>query len=322
MRKLRDRISQRAATGSALTASIAVVFLLLPESLFGQTGMLPPGLDLSDTQLIARGSALFAQNCSVGYCHGAAGKAGRGPRLRGRDWDKSYLFKVTFEGSPNSSMPGWKDRLSDTEIAAVVAYILTLSKLTSDNAEPTVSTVTAAESASVAKAPASGRELASAGGSLLGDPEKGRALFFDSSNEWHCSGCHKVGSAGASVGPDLNAVQLRAARDLFVDIVLPSARLAPERPLVCITTKNGERIQAVKSEETLSHLKFFDIGSLPAVLRNLPKDQIQTLEVQNRSAMPSNYAETYTVKQLLNLIAFLKSGGRPTANPVALSDLQ
>src|SRR5262245_59267694 len=96
----------------AVPAVSSFVFscLVLPLPAAAQTGTLPVGLDLSDPQVIAQGSTLFAQSCSVGYCHGVAGKAGRGPRLRGREWDKNYLFKVTFGGIPNSSMPAWKDR--------------------------------------------------------------------------------------------------------------------------------------------------------------------------------------------------------------------
>src|SRR5207247_142081 len=41
---------------------------------------------------VAAGEKIFALQCSVGYCHGAAGAAARGPRLRGRTFDKNYLY--------------------------------------------------------------------------------------------------------------------------------------------------------------------------------------------------------------------------------------
>ena len=82
------------------------------------------------------GERIFAQSCSVGYCHGAAGSAGRGPRLRGRKLERSYVEKVTRDGIPDSAMPGWKGRLSDREIAAVVDYIMGLASA-SDLVPPT-----------------------------------------------------------------------------------------------------------------------------------------------------------------------------------------
>ena len=113
----------------------------------------------------------------------------------------------------------------------------------------------------------------------------------------------------------------KAVKELFIDIVLPSAHLSSERPFLHITTKTGEQIQAVKSEESATHLKIYDIESLPAVLRTLSKDQIQKLDIQNRSAMPAKYGEMYTVKQLLDIIAFLKAGGG-SAQAVSLNDLR
>ena len=300
---------------------LGFVSTFLALSAFAQTGTFPAGIDLSDSQLIARGSALFAQNCSVGYCHGVAGKAGRGPRLRGREWDKNYLFKVTFDGIPNSSMPAWKDRLTQADISAVVAYILTLSKLTSDTAEPSVpETRPASEPAPSEVSPATPESNAVVG-SVYGDAEKGRALFFDSSNDQHCAACHRIGGSGGSVGPELSGVRSTAVKDLFMEIVLPSLRLPSDRPLLSIMTKSGEQIRGVKTEESSGQIKLYDIGSLPPVLRNLPKDQIQKLEIQNRSAMPANYGEVYTVKQLLDIIAFLKAGSG-NQERVSLNDLR
>src|SRR2546423_1351867 len=88
-----------------------------------------------ETPGIARGEKIFAQSWSVGYCHGVAGAAGRGPRLRGRTFSKDYLLNVTREGIPTSAMPAWKGRLKDDEIHAVVEYVASLSSAT-DPAPP------------------------------------------------------------------------------------------------------------------------------------------------------------------------------------------
>jgi putative heme-binding domain-containing protein len=220
-------------------------------------------------------------------------------------------------------MPAWKGRLTEAEIGAVVAYVLTLSKLTSDSAEAPVPTGPVASSrAAASDAPPTKPESPPVVGSFFGNAEKGKALFFDSSNDWHCGACHKIGGAGASVGPELNGVRSKTTKDLFIDIVLPSAHLSPDWLFLSITTKSGERIQGVKSEESSTHIKLYDIGSLPAVLRNLPKEQIQKLDVQSRSAMPAKYGEMYTVKQLLDIIAFLKSSGNGPVQTVSLNDLR
>ena len=88
-----------------------------------------PSVDLKDPAVVGAGRTLFARSCSVGYCHGAEGRAGGGPRLRGKQWEPGYLFRVTSEGIPRSSMPAWKGKLSQEEIWSVVAYMMSLSGL-------------------------------------------------------------------------------------------------------------------------------------------------------------------------------------------------
>src|ERR1700690_4037163 len=80
------------------------------------------------TEGIADGKKLFATYCSVGYCHGAEGRAGRGPRLRDREWDRAYLFKAIDQGIPNSSMPAWHGKLSHDQERLIIAYIFTIAK--------------------------------------------------------------------------------------------------------------------------------------------------------------------------------------------------
>ena len=311
--RMSKAIKSAVSRPTRIAAAYSVVLLHCCSHVLAQTASLPSSLDLSDPQVIASGATLFGKNCSVGYCHGSAGRAGRGPRLRGREWDKNYLFKVTYDGIPNSSMPAWKSRLTETEIGSIVAYILTLSKLTSDAVDP--AGVPAATSSNPVAQPQASVSASSAvpplpGGTdgLTGDPGQGKALFFDSSNDLNCGICHKVRGGGGEVGPDLSQIHNRPARDILKDIVLPSAALSPSRQLLRIILKTGESIQGIKMEESSSQLKIYDMDSLPPVLRTLSKDQIQAQEAQDRSAMPEKYGEMFTVKQLLDIIAFIRQG--------------
>jgi putative heme-binding domain-containing protein len=301
---------------------LLTVLFLSPSRGLAQAARDSSSIDLSNPLVVAAGEKTFAASCSVGYCHGKAGRAGRGPRLRGKIWEKQYLYDVISKGVPSSSMPAWKDRLAEKEIWEVVAYIMTLSKLTSDSADPPDVTAVATP----AQAPESREKPspplpAQPSASLIGDPERGKSLFFDSSNDLNCGSCHKVRGVGNDVGPDLTRVQQRQARDLLRDIVLPSYAIAPGRELLEITTQSGERIEALKVEENDSQIKVYDVGSLPPVLRTLFKAQIQKREFQKYSGMPEKYGEMYTLKQLLDLIAFLKSGDASAASPVRLQDL-
>src|SRR2546425_1402798 len=296
-----------------------------------QTVQSPSAVNLSDPKVIAAGSTIFAGSCSVGYCHGKEGRAGRGPRLRGKAWDQEYLFNVILEGIPNSSMPAWKNKLSEKEIREVVAYIINLSQLTSDSAKPSAPTATTASSEETSIGTESKRAsqlqkptfdpASSEITAIVGDPEKGKALFFDPNNDFNCGMCHKVQGVGNGVGPDLSTAKEKAARELFKDIVLPSAVISAEQQLLRIRTKSGEQIEALKLAENDVEIQLYDVGSLPPVLRTLPKREIEKRQVADRSAMPGKYSEIYTLKQLLDIIAFLKSGDSPGSTRVSMEDL-
>jgi mono/diheme cytochrome c family protein len=81
-----------------------------------------PSLD--DEAVIQEGAALFTQSCAV-YCHGPKGIGGRGPRLRGRQFDKDYLFNIISNG--RDLMPPFKEVYTREEIWKLVAYVLSLS---------------------------------------------------------------------------------------------------------------------------------------------------------------------------------------------------
>ncbi|MBI5567315.1 MAG: c-type cytochrome [Chloroflexi bacterium] len=78
-------------------------------------------------QLLATGQTLYAQTCS--RCHGADGQGTRrAPALNVQTFfDKvttdAALIQIVTSGVPGTAMPAWGDRLSVSEIEAVVAYV-------------------------------------------------------------------------------------------------------------------------------------------------------------------------------------------------------
>ena len=279
-------------------------------------GAQQPGVDLEDPAVVGAGRILFARSCSVGYCHGAEGRAGGGPRLREKQWEPGYLYRVTAEGIPRSSMPGWKEKLSADEIWSVVAYVMSLSDPEKSGATDAVSAA-ALEPAESAPLPEGGK--ASAG--LAGEPDKGRELFFDAADDLNCAQCHRTRGMGAEVGPDLSGLADRPARQILRDIVLPGARLSSQPVLFELTTVAGERLMVLKAGEQEQRIRFYDVTELPPVRRTLRRDQVASLEPQPGSPMPDTYGQRYTLKQLLDLVSFLKASGPGSSSAVRLEDL-
>ena len=247
-------------------------------------------VDLRDAVFIAAGSESFAKNCAVGYCHGSEGRAGRGPRLRDTVWNTDKLFGVIHDGIPNTTMPPWKDILPEKDIWSVVAYVISIG---------------AAESETAGNV-----ELSASGGAdlLTDEARKGRELFFDLMNEKRCSVCHRLGSTGAAIGPDLAAVRNKSAEQLRRDILEPQAAIAEGFELVTIDTTKGEQIVGLKKEETEEFVRLYDTASIPSPLRTIYKDEISSRGTQKRSSMPAGYGSVYRDDELGAIIAFLKSG--------------
>ena len=88
------------------------------------------GLPVDSNADLARGKAVFAQNCT--QCHGADGKGKRelgAPNLTDAIWLYGPEKTVIVEGLMNGRggvMPAWGGRLDDTTIKALTIYVHTL----------------------------------------------------------------------------------------------------------------------------------------------------------------------------------------------------
>jgi mono/diheme cytochrome c family protein len=200
--------------------------------------ILTPLAALAADSSAGRGEKIFAASCAVGYCHGSAGAAARGPRLRDRKFEAGYLYKVVREGIPSTAMPGWKDRLSDGEVRAVVAYVLSLS---------------GESGAGLPAAPPSSSQAEPGGGA--GRP--GRTAFLE-----HCGSCHTARGAGAAIAGDV------AGRRS-----LPESA----RRVRTVKLKDGETFPALIAAEEPGVVRAYDLTEPPPVKRSLDRSEIASI---------------------------------------------
>jgi cbb3-type cytochrome c oxidase subunit I/cbb3-type cytochrome c oxidase subunit II len=125
----------------------------------------------TDPTLIERGTELFRENCAS--CHGTSGRgdgdgaAGLLPQpanLTMMEYSDGRLSHVLWNGVPGSAMPRW-NRLSETDLKAVAAYVRTIAAASQDGANVNTSLI-----------------------------EQGRDLYRQ-----NCTGCH--GMEGSGNGP-------------------------------------------------------------------------------------------------------------------------
>lgn len=138
---------------------------------------------------------------------------------------------------------------------------------------------------------------------LKGDPEKGKALFFDPESKAPCAKCHIVGDTGGKVGPELTSVA--GTRDLsyIVQSVLePSAEIASGYEPYLVVTKDGEFITGVKKAEDDKSVTMADTEGEE---RKVSKSNIEKMVQQKKSIMPDNLRELLTIDEFHDLLAYL-----------------
>jgi putative heme-binding domain-containing protein len=297
--------------GSKAGVLFLVLVPVLVSAVHGSGSGSQVSVTLTDPQIIAEGAKLFATSCGNAYCHGTGGNGGGAPRLRGKGLEAAYAFKTISTGLPGTSMPGFKSELSEEQVWKVVAFILSDAKVGA-----------ASPADGVKAAPSSALPVKPAGavtGSLVGNAQAGRALFFDSSQPRSCYACHSFNGEGTQIGPDLSAAVSRSPRDLFLSIILMREPMDPKYATIAVLLRNGEKILGVKKEEDAESLRVYDTTALPAVLRTVQRTDVANIEYPDESVMPKDYSSAYTLKQLLDLVTFLKSS--ESKSPVTLRDL-
>lgn len=136
-----------------------------------------------------------------------------------------------------------------------------------------------------------------------GDARHGREIFFGARAA--CSACHRIGTEGASIGPNLSGVgAIRARRDMLEAIVFPSASFARGFEPVAISTKDGKVASGIIGRETASavYLRTTDRAEI-----RIDRSEIEELSPSTVSIMPQGLDKSLTVDELRDLIEFLSA---------------
>jgi len=231
---------------------------------------------------LARGAQVFAQSCAVGYCHGTAGAANRGPRLAGRGFDRAYVDKVIRDGLPGTAMPGFKT-LRPADLNAVIVYVMSISGGGSAGAGAGAAAPIHVPSPEPPRFP--------------GPPQakKGKDLFFDPIRGTRCGTCHAVEDWGAAVGPNLlakappNAAAIRTAG----------------APNVQTAVAGTERFPALVFARKQDTLQVYDLTATPPVLRTFAAAGLK-LEPGSTQFSHGAAIQSYTDADLTDVVAYLK----------------
>ena len=147
-------------------------------------------------------------------------------------------------------------------------------------------------------------QLTQAALSRSGDVQRGRKLFLDAAKT-QCVKCHRIGSDGERIGPELTGLGDRFSRIHIVESILdPSRTVTPGFQTLLVRLSDGQTISGIKIAEDE---KLLTLADQKGEKHALVKADIDQQQPQAKSTMPDNLAQQFTADQFVDLITFLVS---------------
>ncbi|MFO0929737.1 MAG: c-type cytochrome [Gemmataceae bacterium] len=135
--------------------------------------------------------------------------------------------------------------------------------------------------------------------------ERGREAFLAG----QCIKCHRFGEEGGAVGPELTAISARfSRRDILESILEPSKVVSDQYQNIAVTTTDGKTVVGRLVDETDDRIAIQPDPLSPQRVE-IKKSDLETREPSKVSPMPANLADVLTGDEILDLIAYLESGG-------------
>jgi putative heme-binding domain-containing protein len=133
---------------------------------------------------------------------------------------------------------------------------------------------------------------------LTGDPARGRQVFAAS-----CASCHRVGTEGKAIGPDIGDSAMKPSAQLLTDVLDPNRAIDANFVSYTALTQAGLAHQGIISAETDGGIVLLTAdGAAITVLRS----ELESF-TGGKSLMPEGLEQQITVEQMADLLAFLKT---------------
>jgi len=151
--------------------------------------------------------------------------------------------------------------------------------------------------------------------------DRGKDVF----EQAQCAACHKFGNAGGSVGPELTAISARFKRhDILESIIEPSKVISEQFQNTTIKTNDGKLVEGRVVDENDARVVLQPNQLLPEKVE-VKKDNIKSRAPSKLSPMPEGLINNFHQDEILDLLAYLESGGRKDyvsfSNPGKVADV-
>ena len=134
--------------------------------------------------------------------------------------------------------------------------------------------------------------------SLTGDARRGSVIF-----EKNCSNCHKVGTIGVNVAPDISDSRTKTTSQLLADIIQPNRAIDNNYVAYSLLTVDGTTATGILTSETATSITLRQPGDKTLVIQ---RDEIEQLLSTGVSLMPEGLEKQIPHASMADLLAYIK----------------
>ena len=125
-----------------------------------------------------------------------------------------------------------------------------------------------------------------------------------------CFACHRFGNAGGMTGPDLTGAGGRySPHDLLDQIINPSKEISDQFAPIIVTKSDGSAVSGVVVNLNGDTVTLNTDLSDPNQRINIDRKTVESIEVSKVSPMPPMMLNMLTKDEVLDLLAYILSGG-------------
>lgn len=145
-----------------------------------------------------------------------------------------------------------------------------------------------------------------------GDLDRGRKVF----SEALCFKCHRFAGEGGIAGPDLTGVARRFNnRNMLESLLEPSKVVSDQYLPTQFVLNNGQVVIGRIVNAGPDGFSVLTDMLKPDVTVRVPQDEVDEAQPSRTSQMPNGLLDTFTEAEILDLMAYLRSGSAARPNP-------
>ncbi|MEZ5388037.1 MAG: c-type cytochrome [Prosthecobacter sp.] len=131
-----------------------------------------------------------------------------------------------------------------------------------------------------------------------GDATKGQAQYMA-----RCMACHRAGTNGIQVGPDLITVKTKGREALLTAILEPHKEVASQFIAYTVNTKDGQTFTGIITNDTASSMSLKMMGGIEKALQ---RADIKGSSSSGQSLMPEGLEQGMTVEDMADLLSYIE----------------